>query len=804
MLVADYPTEAEAQAGMAFTDSGAQMLFKLMREAGYTPDSTWRTHYYKRQIPGYGSKKEKDKKAALTAVEKSGDWRGAMFKELSAVKPNLVIAIGDLALRGLTGHSNITKRAGSFYNLIPELQIGKPCRVLAINSPRTIYIRPEERMLTRLDLTRGLPFAERAVPIFDDFTLTIGKDPTLVRDWLKAYKRNIEFGVFDVETHHNLVTCICFCFDGKHSISVPLLDRRMSVKQLAWLWHYVYYTLIDPTIPWVNQNIKYDINRLEAMKFRISRTIGDTMLRASVIHPELPKGLDFLTRLYTNVGYYKDEGKEFDPKIHDFERMMLYNAKDGIATHRVYTGQERDIKYLGIKPVNDNLQRSFFVYKHMEDTGICVDHKRRRELIEYYSSHIEVYEAEMDALAGRPINVRSGDQLGPLLLSLGADPKIRTWDEEKNKWKYSTGKVELEDLYVHVSDKPELAYIAEKALVIRKLYKLKEFCEYYTHHERGLDIVRTSFKLHGTETGRTATGKLLESIYVLTKDGKPDWEQPGFSVQQQPKHPWEYLAVQYGPEFRSQFVPRPGYVFVEFDLSQAEARVVDVLAENYDALEEYGKIDKHCKTAAIVLQTDYESLYRRYKYEGDFLAKRERQRGKSYKHAFNYDETAFNLSRRAHIPFSDADVALRRLAEADPRIKTVFHATIERQLQTTRELITPYGRRRTFYAHYNNRLLKEGYAYIPQSTIPDHMRFDIINDLFDIVGKWANLLVEWHDSLLAEVPEKRVDEYREHAERLAKTPIRFKKGTFVRNYDLVIPTEFSIGTENWQHMKDIK
>ncbi len=802
MLVGDYPTAAEVESGRAFTDSGAQMMFQLMKSVGYSPEATWRTHFYKRQIPGYNSPKEKERDAALFEVQRAADWAGAMRKELEQIKPNLILAIGELALRGLTGHNNIMKRVGSFYNLLPELQFGKPARVLAINSARTIYMRNEERFLTKLDLKRGVPFAERAVPIHDDFSLTIGKNPTLVRDWLGVYARNYEFGVFDVETYKNLVTCLCFCFDGKHSISIPLLDKSMSAQQRAWLWHYVYYTLANPEIPWVNQNIKYDINRLEAMKFVIPNVIGDTMLRASVIYPELPKGLDFLTRLYTNVGYYKDEGKEFDPRIHDFERMMLYNAKDGIATHRVYSAQKQDLRALGLEKVNEKVQTCFFIYKKMEDRGIRIDDKRRLELIDYYDKCITVLEAEMDTIAGHKINVKSGDQIGPLLIKLGADPKIRTWDEEKNKFKYSTGKVELEDLYVNVSDNKYLAYVAEKALVIRKLYKLKEFCGYFAHHERGMDIVRTSFKLHGTETGRTATGKLLEAIYVMTESG-PEWKEPGFSVQQQPKHPWEYMGTKYGPEFRSQFVPRPGYVYVEFDLSQAEARVVDVLAENFDALEEYGKIDKHCKTASIVTGVDYPELYKRYK-AGDFFAKQQRQRGKSYKHAFNYDESAYNLSRRAHLPYSDADTALKRLGEADPKIKTIFHDTVKRALDTKRELGTPYGRRRMFFGHMNNKLYKEGYAYVPQSTIPDHMRFDILIELEQKVGNWVNFLVEWHDSLFAEVPENRVEEYIEITRAIAKTPIRFKVGTFIRNYDLVIPVDFSLGTENWQDMKELK
>ena len=811
MLVGDYPTEAEIESGQSFVSASGDTASRLFVSAGLQFNTCWKTHFYKVPIIGINSKKQGEKDAALTKVQMSHDWAASIKSEIDAIKPNLIIAMGELAMQGLTGEHGLMKRAGSIYPLKPALQLNKPVRVLAVHSTRHLYVDPAEFILTKMDLKKGLPFIENLPPFKDDFNLVIGDKPSYVRDWIKhfsafALNNPQGFGVFDVETVKNICTCICFCFDGVNSMSIPLLSHEYSREERALIWWHVYKTLTS-SIPWVNQNIKYDMNRLEAMKFKIGKVLGDTMLRASIIYPELPKGLDFLTRLYTNIGYYKDEGKEYDSRIHDFKRMLLYNAKDGIATHRVFTAQEKDIQALRLNNINNKLQRAFFIYRRMEDIGIRIDTTELARLKKFYDREIWLYEAELNALAGRKVNAKSGDQIGPLLIEMGANPKIRTWDDERSKFKYSTGRVELEEMFVHVSDTAMLAYIAKLALTIRKLHKLRQFCDFIPQQEYSEDrsliytVARTSYKLHGTETGRSATGELLESIYYkYDGDKEPDWYRPGFSMQQQPKHPWSHLNQHYGKEFRGIFIPREGRKFVEFDLSQAEARVVDVLAEDYESLASYDTGDQHCRTAAIVNKLNYDTLYYKWKVEHDAWATEERQKGKSYKHGFNYDESPYNLSRRTHLPFREVDNAIAALSTAKPRIRNVFHKTVREVIKTKRLLETPFGRKRTFFGNMNDKIFKEGYAHIPQSTIPDHLRFNFLFPLENKFGNRVNFLVEWHDSVLAEVPIDLTEDYCETARECSKSPILFNTGTFIRNYPLVIPIDIATG-HNWLELK---
>ena len=58
----------------------------------------------------------------------------------------------------------------------------------------------------------------------------------------------------------------------------------------------------------VGQNFNYDRDKIRRLGFAIRRIHSDTMLKAFAINPELPKGLAFLTTIYTREPFYKDEG----------------------------------------------------------------------------------------------------------------------------------------------------------------------------------------------------------------------------------------------------------------------------------------------------------------------------------------------------------------------------------------------------------------------------------------------------------------------------------------------------------------
>jgi DNA polymerase I-like protein with 3'-5' exonuclease and polymerase domains len=307
--------------------------------------------------------------------------------------------------------------------------------------------------------------------------------------------------------------------------------------------------------------------------------------------------------------------------------------------------------------------------------------------------------------------------------------------------------------------------------------------------------MRTSYRLSGTTSGRTATG--TSSDYILVGEpGSYSWENMGLSFQQIPKHGFEFGNETYGKDIRRCYVPSPGYEFIEIDLSQAEARVVDVLANDYESLAEYEILDKHWKMAKLCFPELGE-----YNKKDPALV-RKRQIGKTGKHASNYDESPFAFAMRMHMPVREATKILTAIRQGNPKIANVFHAEVRKALDNTRTLRTGFGRRREFFDRITPETYKEAYAYIPQGMLSDHVKFNILCNLEENTSEFARPLVEWHDSILSEVKIGYREPYIREFKRLAATPITFLEGTFIRDHPLVIPIEAEVGN-SWYDLKGI-
>lgn len=71
----------------------------------------------------------------------------------------------------------------------------------------------------------------------------------------------------------------------------------------------------------------------------------DTYIASASILPDFPRGLDFLTSIYTRFQYYKTERKVWKEKG-DMSILWKYNIKDCIATYQIAMEQMKEIKEL--------------------------------------------------------------------------------------------------------------------------------------------------------------------------------------------------------------------------------------------------------------------------------------------------------------------------------------------------------------------------------------------------------------------------------------------------------------------------
>jgi DNA polymerase I-like protein with 3'-5' exonuclease and polymerase domains/uracil-DNA glycosylase len=808
-LIADYAQKADLETGALISGYQGEFLKKLAREAGLDYQAFYRTAILKQVPPKLKWEKKKKPSEIESAawlisevVEKEGHDK-IFQNELEELKPNLLVPLGELGFQFLTGLSDIRKFRGSV--LPSNRAIGTrrtPLKVLPILGPYP-YINQEPRLqfLSQIDFNRIAENSSSAPIPADVYNIWIARSSDAFRNFLnRQYQPCLDrkisdggFVVFDIETYMNIPTCIGFCFDGYESVCVPLVDFKMDLGQRALMLGLV-RQLLDSPIPKVNQNIKFDWKCLERWGFRVRNVVGDTMLAANCIYPEFPKNLGFLTSIYTNLPYFKDEGKEFDPAKVKADQLYLYNAKDCLATHQVYVKQLVELKEQKTEEVYNKLVQLVPIYKRLEDRGIRVDEATQQRLVVKYELLLDMQMMKLERLTNQKINPRSPIQCSRLIFDeLGYNEKQQGVD--------GTGEESLNMLMCFGAPTKCTVERGKEILNIliacRKIQKVLELANLLTYPDGRF---RCEYNLAGTKNGRTSSSQT--SDYFLLPDPKrPEKTKKinlGLGLQLIGKHGFKIDGVQYGDDIRDMFVSSPGYKFVEIDLSGAEARVDRVLSGNFD-LSVFDNPGIHKLTGSWLFDCQPQDVKK---------GSHEYHLAKTFRHAGErnmQDRRAFSLVQSESLGISmdlkTASLLLAKFHANAPEIQGVFHRDVETFVKVNHFLECPNGRRRDFFDRFDHSLLNEAISYLPQAIVSDPTKFSFIPTFRECREAW--LLAEAHDGSLAEVPEDKVLSYARCYKKNIESPIDFRKGSLKRDYQLVIPCESSVG-ETWGQMEEMK
>jgi DNA polymerase I-like protein with 3'-5' exonuclease and polymerase domains len=115
---------------------------------------------------------------------------------------------------------------------------------------------------------------------------------------------------FDIETALSQITCISLAPSPRVCLVVPIWDKRKpgysfwsrddEIKVRVWL-----HKILGRSILHLGQNILYDLTYLSTEGIRVNGEIGDTMLAAHSLEPEMDKDLGFLASLHTSEASWK-------------------------------------------------------------------------------------------------------------------------------------------------------------------------------------------------------------------------------------------------------------------------------------------------------------------------------------------------------------------------------------------------------------------------------------------------------------------------------------------------------------------
>lgn len=262
-------------------------------------------------------------------------------------------------------------------------------------------------------------------------------------------------------------------------------------------------------------------NGLEAENFQF-----DTMIAQHVIAPELPKSLDFITSIYTDIPYYKDRGRTALPenekgwgKLKDEDRLNVYeyNCLDCCAT---YWCQEKMFEEIegdaDLKRIFDYEMSMHEVSFHLTHSGMLSDEERRLKLQEVIEARYVKEQALLNKIVGYYINVGSPAQKKKLLYEFWKLP-----ERTNKKSIVSTDEDALVSLISYVQDyadglkTQEKKFEWQKKLVgiktILKLVGYRKLLGSYIEAEKHQDgRWRSVYKISGTETGRWACSKYYD------------------------------------------------------------------------------------------------------------------------------------------------------------------------------------------------------------------------------------------------------------------------------------------------------
>lgn len=791
MLISDGASEGDVSHGYALTGDAENKLKRLASSQGMHLSEFWLTALIKEKVKLVGN--GKDNYPLLTQ-----QYKDILLNEIQQLTPNILVPLSEISFQFLTGLSGIRKFRGSVLPVAASIGLSDYTKVIPILGPHPyLYEDPKNEFISRLDFGKVSKWQSHTGPIPEIGKVWVAKTATEVRSFFRRFAL-APFVVFDIETFGNIPTCISFCFDGLESCCVPLLDYHIHEDERVLMLQAV-GELLRSQIPKVNQNIKFDWRKLERYGLTVNNVVGDTMIAANCLYCEFPKNLGFLTSIYTDMPYFKDEGKDYDPTSYDRNNLYIYNAKDSLATHQVYVSQLAELRETGTESVYSMQMGIMPIYKRMEDFGIRIDNARRISLLCKYQSLYETYKYKLQRLVGREVNPLSSVVMGKLVYEeLGYKPGRGNTFTKAGKPSADEDNLELL-MWGSVAPSKNAREILRTIIDCRKLHKVIELLViplYPDGHFRG------EFNLAGTVNGRSSSAECSDYYLEFDKNSVKMYNM-GHGLQNLGKHGFTVDQETYGKDIRSMFVPSAGYIFVECDLSQAEARVDAVLASDFEMLEVFdGPIGIHKLTGSWVYDCDPTEIKKHELVIDENGAGEDRYHvSKTVRHAGERNMRTDRLMTMISQPIAYCEKVLNTFHAKQPNIRNVFHKQIREQIMQFRCLVAPNGRRRDFYGRIDEHTINEGISMLPQAIVTDYLKQSLVKTFDEC--RYAIPLIEGHDGFLAQVPKNMEIPYATAFQHNVQVDIDFRTCSLSRDFVLRIPSESSVG-ENWMEMGDLK
>ena len=484
--------------------------------------------------------------------------------------------------------------------------------------------------------------------------------------------------------------------------------------------------LENPGVLKVGQNLKFDC-QLFALRGIETAPYDDTLLMSYVLDAgRSGHTIEALSQRYfdhTTIDYNEVTGTgksrlSFD--CVDVSKAAEYAAEDADMTLRLWHVLKPRLIAEHVSSVYETLERPLVsVLARMERRGISIDRQTLSRLSGEFAQRAMGLEAEIQQLAGEPLNPGSPKQLGDILfgkfgLPGGTKTKTGAW---------ATGARALEDLAEQGHELPRKILDWRQVSKLRSTYTdaLPGYVNPTTHR------VHTVYALAATTTGRLSSSEPnLQNIPIRTEEGR---------------------------KIRRAFVAAPGMKLVSADYSQIELRLLAEIA-NIEPLRHAFRdhLDIHAMTASEMFGVPIEGM------PGEV-----RRRAKAINFGIIYGISAFGLANQLGIAREEAGAYIRKYFERFPGIRDYMEET-KAFAKKNGYVTTLFGRK----CHYPD--IKASNASIRsfneraainarlQGTAADIIRRAMVRmeGALAMPRLSAQMLLQVHDELVFEVPQDEV------------------------------------------------
>lgn len=411
-------------------------------------------------------------------------------------------------------------------------------------------------------------------------------------------------------------------------------------------------------------------------------------------------------------------------------------AEDFISRIRQSAADETEnLEKNGLKKLYEEMEiETCYVLAEMEKKGVKLDPERIREVAKILETELIQLQNSLISAVGHDINLNSPKQLSSFLYD-----ELGIKAVKKTKTGFSTSEEALRDLMVY---NPEHQEVILNILRHRELSKLLSTYTYTLINfiDPRTKRIHTEFKQTGTATGRlSSTAPNMQNI-----------PQKG----------------EFAKAIRSAFVPEEGYVFVSFDYSQIELRILAHLTGDAALVDAYSRgLDIHTQTASKVFDVPEDKV------DGNM-----RRMAKAVNFGIIYGLSAYGLSRDTGVNPKDAQIFIDKYFATYSGVKKFIAETIE-EAKRNGFAKTIFGRKR-FIADIKsrNRTIAMKGERVAVNTQMQGSAADIIKVAMLNCDKYirengldAHLILQLHDELVFEVRESIAESFAPEVKRIMES-----------------------------------